>query len=207
MTHLINSHISGPLMVLVSIIIQTTLWAYIYVILWSSMLKILFVVIFPLYFVVSSFFIFYSVNLVYNVIVPPKWIEQNSKYLAYTSPFPIQQHLQEHNAKLELETTHITDLHNLQLKNMEENSIIVCGMRPKLKKSKDFDIASSSSITSTSSFSKISHWSQESHSSHSSHRSDKSRKSIGKIGSGLFQQFLPNIPLQIKKSEPCLLQS
>lgn len=91
MTHLINSHISGFLMVMTSIILQITVWVIVFQSIESYLLKALFVIIFPMYFVITSFFTFYTVNLAYNIIVPPRWIEQNSKYLSFTSPIPIRQ--------------------------------------------------------------------------------------------------------------------
>ena len=57
---------------------------------------------FPIYILISSFFVFYSVNLVYNIFVPAKWIEQNSKYLAFESKKKFQMN---HYKKKLLSTT------------------------------------------------------------------------------------------------------
>jgi hypothetical protein len=87
-THLINTHISGCIMTIVSITLQILLWIYAFNNVGTST-KVIFILFFPIYFTLSAFFVFYCVNLLYNIVVPPKWIEQNSKYLSYTSPFPI----------------------------------------------------------------------------------------------------------------------
>lgn len=91
MTHLINSHVSGFIMVIISIILQISVWVIVFQSVKTYLLKSLFVIMFPVYFVITSFFTFYTVNLLYNIIVPPRWIEQNSKYLSFTSPIVIRQ--------------------------------------------------------------------------------------------------------------------
>lgn len=84
MTHLINRHISGTLLVIISISIQIIFWFYQFIHTNKLSLQVFLVVIFPIYFIISSFFIFYSVNIVYNIFVPPRWIEQNSQFLSFT---------------------------------------------------------------------------------------------------------------------------
>lgn len=98
MTHLINSHISGFLLVITSIILQITVWVIVFQSIESYLLRALFVLIFPMYFVITSFFTFYTVNLAYNIIVPPRWIEQNSKYLSFTPPITIRPNPLDSNA-------------------------------------------------------------------------------------------------------------
>lgn len=112
MTQLINSHVAGFLMVMISIAIQVIIWVLVFQSISTTILKILFVLMFPVYFVITSFFTFYSVNLVYNIFVPPRWIEQNSKYLSYNPPFQIKSN------PLEKPTTVSVD----QITNMSDHS-------------------------------------------------------------------------------------
>lgn len=84
MTHLINRHISGTLLVTISISIQIIFWICQFFYTNKLSLQVFLIVIFPIYFIISSFFIFYSVNIVYNIFVPPRWIEQNSQFLSFT---------------------------------------------------------------------------------------------------------------------------
>lgn len=93
MTHLINSHISGVLLVITSVFLQIIVWIFMFQSINSFMLKILFATMFPVYFTITSFFTFYTVNLIYNIFVPPRWIEQNSKYLSFFPPIQIKQNL------------------------------------------------------------------------------------------------------------------
>lgn len=76
-------------MVFTSLTVQITFWVSIYSNLQFLLSRIIFIILFPLYILISSFFVFYSVNLVYNIFVPQKWIEQNSKYLSFSPPFII----------------------------------------------------------------------------------------------------------------------
>lgn len=88
MTQLINRHISGTLIVITSMSLQLTFWLNQFINTQHLSLQIFLVVLFPIYFIISSFFIFYSVNIVYNIFVPPRWIEQNSLYLSFTPQLP-----------------------------------------------------------------------------------------------------------------------
>lgn len=83
MSHLINRHMSGSIIVFTSITLQIVFWLYKFIYIEIIWLKIGLIICFPIYFLISSFFVFYSVNLFYNIIVPPKWIEQNSQFLSF----------------------------------------------------------------------------------------------------------------------------
>ena len=84
MTNLINRHISGVIIVYTSISLQATFWLYQFTHTNNLGLQLFLLVTFPMYFVISSFFVFYTVKFVYNICVPPRWIEQNSQFLSFT---------------------------------------------------------------------------------------------------------------------------
>lgn len=48
--------------------------------------KIAYVILFPFYILMSSFFVFYLFNILYGIVVPRFWIEKNSKYMSFHPP-------------------------------------------------------------------------------------------------------------------------
>lgn len=92
----------GTILVIISISIQLNLFVSIYKSIINYYLQILFLLFFPLFMLITSFFCFYFVNIVYNIISPPKWIEQNSKYLSYYIPLNISLENNNTNAEIEL---------------------------------------------------------------------------------------------------------
>jgi len=53
--------------------------------------------------------------LIYNIIVPPRWIEQNSKYLSFRSPIQIKKN------PFETTSTILTDTLNIDLSEIDDN--------------------------------------------------------------------------------------
>lgn len=84
MTSKIN--ISGKFLVIISIIVQLNFFMYFYYKINNTILKILYLSQFPLFFIITSFFCFYTINLFYNIVAPARWINQNSKYLTWFEP-------------------------------------------------------------------------------------------------------------------------
>ena len=84
MTNKIN--ISSFLLVIISLSLQISIFYSFYYKIYYYYLKIIFLMFIPLTFTISSFTFFYSVNLIYNLITPIGWINNNSLYLAYHKP-------------------------------------------------------------------------------------------------------------------------
>lgn len=78
-----NIHISGKIIVIFTMILQIVLWFKMHNQIYNWVFKILFYLLTPLFYCITSFFIFYTLNLLYNVVTPSEWIQQNSKYLSY----------------------------------------------------------------------------------------------------------------------------
>ena len=84
MTSKIN--VSGKFLVMISIIVQLNFFMYFYYKINNPILKILYLSQFPLFYIITSFFCFYTSNLIYNIVAPARWINQNSKYLTWFEP-------------------------------------------------------------------------------------------------------------------------
>ena len=69
-----------------SILVQLIWWIKIYNAYPIRLYKYIFIIITPLYILTTAFFIFYVVNMCYNIVVPKKWLEQDSKYITYFRP-------------------------------------------------------------------------------------------------------------------------
>ena len=102
MTSKIN--ISGKILVMISIIIQLNFFIYFYNRINNNILKILYISQFPIFFVITSFFVFYTVNLIYNIIVPARWINQNSKYITWFEPIIQKYVVSSNNINLEFKS-------------------------------------------------------------------------------------------------------
>ena len=76
-------HITSYIISYTSIILQIIWWTKIYSGYQNKLYKNIFIIITPIYILTTSFFVFYLVNIFYNIIVPSKWLEQNSKYITY----------------------------------------------------------------------------------------------------------------------------
>lgn len=71
----------------ISILLQLIWWIKIYNAYPIRLYKYIFIIITPIYVLTTSFFIFYLVNMCYNIVAPKKWLEQNSKYITYFRPY------------------------------------------------------------------------------------------------------------------------
>ena len=78
--------LSGKILVIISIIIQLYIYLYYFFKINVSILKIIYLCSFPFFFTITSFFCFYTINLLYAIIAPSRWINQNSKYLTWHKP-------------------------------------------------------------------------------------------------------------------------
>lgn len=79
-----NIHTSGKLIVIFTMILQIVLWFKMHNQIYNWLIRMLFYLSTPLFYCITSFFIFYTLNLLYNIIFPSEWIQQNSKYLSYS---------------------------------------------------------------------------------------------------------------------------
>lgn len=75
-----HTHVMAFIHVCSSLFLQIFVFTRVYV---ETMNNYIFI-LFPVYLFLTSFFCFYSVNIIYNIFVPKGWIEQNSKYLCFT---------------------------------------------------------------------------------------------------------------------------
>jgi hypothetical protein len=73
-------HISGFILFLISISLQIY---FIVSILRETHNSIIFVLFIPAFFGLSSFFVFFAINIGYNILVPLPWIQTDSYYLSY----------------------------------------------------------------------------------------------------------------------------
>lgn len=80
--------IIGCLQVYISIFFQIYVFINIYLFSDSLVNKYILLILFPLYFLLTSFFSFYFVNIIYNIIAPKYWVERDSKYLSFYQPIP-----------------------------------------------------------------------------------------------------------------------
>jgi hypothetical protein len=96
--------ISGKILVMISIIIQLNFFIYFYNKINNNVLKILYLSQFPIFFIITSFFCFYTVNLIYNIIVPARWINQNSKYITWFKPIVHKYIISSNNINLEFKS-------------------------------------------------------------------------------------------------------
>ena len=76
-------HISGFILFLISISLQIY---FIVSILRETHNSIIFVLFIPAFFGLSSFFVFFAINIGYNILVPLPWIQTDSYYLSYNKP-------------------------------------------------------------------------------------------------------------------------
>lgn len=83
--------LAGRIIVIISVILQISAFVYFQNKISSDLLKITSLIMFPLYFVITSFYFFYFVNIVYNLFAPTHWINTNSKYLSYHEPIILEQ--------------------------------------------------------------------------------------------------------------------
>lgn len=102
MTSKIN--ISGKFLVIISIIIQLNFFIYFYNRINSGILQILYISQFPIFFIITSFFSFYTINLIYNIIAPARWINQNSKYITWFEPIIQKYVVSSNNINLEFKS-------------------------------------------------------------------------------------------------------
>ena len=102
MTSKIN--VSGKFLVMISIIIQLNFFIYFYNKINSGILKILYISQFPVFFIITSFFTFYTINLIYNIIAPARWINQNSKYITWFEPIIQKYVVSSNNINLEFKS-------------------------------------------------------------------------------------------------------
>lgn len=123
--------LSGKILVIISIIIQINFYIYFYNRINSKPIKILYLCNFPFFFVITSFFCFYLVNLLYNIITPSGWIQTNSKYLAYNEP-TIQNYFVKSN-DINLEINYYNSSLKNSLDSYEQNNSIY--YKPIVKKS------------------------------------------------------------------------
>ena len=78
--------ITGKILSVISVSIQIYSFININKIIDTILIKIIFNLLLPLFFLISSFTVFYFVNLIYNIICPVKWINRDSCYLIYDEP-------------------------------------------------------------------------------------------------------------------------
>jgi len=119
MTSKIN--ISGKFLVMISIIMQLNFFIHFYNKMNSDILKILYISHFPLFFIITSFFSFYTINLIYNIIAPARWINQNSKYIAWFEPVIQKYIVSSDNINLEFKSFFSQNSPNFKKSNNIQN--------------------------------------------------------------------------------------
>ena len=89
---------------MISIIIQLNFFIYFYNKINNGILRILYITQFPIFFIITSFFCFYTINLIYNIIAPARWINQNSKYITWFEPIIHKYVVSSNNINLEFKS-------------------------------------------------------------------------------------------------------
>lgn len=94
--------------------------------------NIYFVFLVPLSFLFTSFFVFYTINIIYNIVSPKYWTEINSKYLSFhpkkiTNPqkrntllnyFQSSHQINPHNQEMEIDKNAVLSLKDISKKKI-----------------------------------------------------------------------------------------